>query len=159
MVKKIFLFAASAVLTLGMNGCNADVKADVEFDNIAFSILYGTDYINNGSFTTKSHKVITNQSDYDEELLNYLTTQDSTIDFTTSNVLLVDMGQRNSGGYAIEVTKVEEYDDYAMATVKLTKPGENCTVSEALTNPFKFVEIPSKKELLITEELSITTCN
>ena len=43
-------------------------------------------------------------------------------------------GERNSGGYSIEIDGITEHDGYVLATVVLTEPGDGCMITQAITN-------------------------
>lgn len=70
-------------------------------------------------------------------------------DAETSTFVILNMGEKTSGGYSIGVENVEEHADKIVITVKETspKPGENVTM--ALTNPYAVVRINSKKPVEI----------
>jgi hypothetical protein len=67
----------------------------------------------------------------------------------SSNFLLLSMGEKASGGYAITVEKVVETDKNIIVTIKETAPKPNETVTTAITNPYCVVRINSKKEIII----------
>lgn len=81
----------------------------------------------------------------DSDLKNKVKSSDA----ETSNFVILNMGEKTSGGYSIGVEKVEEHADKIVITVKETspKPGENVTM--ALTNPYAVVRINSKKPVEI----------
>ncbi len=153
-MKYMFLFLCLA----GMSGCIDYSIAESQFSESEFSKLHRGDYTGNGAFTKKQTKVITNQPDYNEELLNYTDPKPDNIDFTKGKVLLVDMGQRNTGGYSIAVTSIDVNKAHVTANVVLVKPGASCMVAQTLTNPYQFVFVPTLKEILVTETLSVTEC-
>jgi len=124
----------------------------------AFYAIHQGSYTDSGAYTNKQSKVFVDQSAYRTELATYSSATPELIDFTSARVLLVDMGQRNSGGYAIAITSVDVFNDYVTANVVLTKPGTNCMVTQALTNPYQFVVIPTTKEVLISESVVVSNC-
>ncbi len=63
------------------------------------------------------------------------------IDFTQSIIIGVFLGQRNTGGYSIEITKVLETEKNIEVLVEETSPGEGCMVSMALTYPMHIIKI------------------
>ncbi len=63
------------------------------------------------------------------------------VDFTRHTVLLVDMGMRNTGGYAVTISSVERKDGKVVATVHSTAPGPGDMVTQALTSPWCMAEI------------------
>lgn len=70
-------------------------------------------------------------------------------DINTSNFIILNMGEKTTGGYSIEVVKVEEFSDKIVVTVKENKPGVGENVTDAITNPYTVVKINSKKPIEI----------
>ncbi len=70
-------------------------------------------------------------------------------DINTSNFIVLNMGEKTTGGYSIEVVKVEELSDKIVVTVKENKPTTGDNVTDAITNPYTVVKINSKKPIEI----------
>jgi len=70
-------------------------------------------------------------------------------DINTSNFILLNMGEKSSGGYSIEVVKVEELTDKIVVTVRENKPAVGENVTDAITTPYAVVKINSKKPIEI----------
>ena len=70
-------------------------------------------------------------------------------DINTSNFILLNMGEKTTGGYSIEVVKVEELSDKIIVTVKENAPKTGDNVTDAITNPYAVVKINSKKPIEI----------
>ena len=81
----------------------------------------------------------------DENLKNKI----SSNDIQTSNFIILNMGNKNSGGYKIGVENAVETDKNIIVTIKETVPGPNEMTTQAITNPFCVVRINSKKEIII----------
>jgi hypothetical protein len=64
------------------------------------------------------------------------------VDFTKEMVILVAMGRKNTGGYAIQVTKVEPVGDKLQISVQRTSPKPGSMAIQALTSPFQVVAVP-----------------
>ena len=66
------------------------------------------------------------------------------VDFASQMVLAVAMGERPTGGYAIEVTEVRAgtASEPMTVLVREARPPKDATVTQALTSPFHFVAIP-----------------
>jgi len=156
-MKPTFLLGLPLATSL-VTGCLTDSNAESPLPENLFSELQHGYYTNSGTFTKKQSKVITGQSDYEDELLNYTSDTPQTADFSQGRVLLVDMGPRNTGGYDITVKSVDVTDEYITAHVQLSIPGDNCTVTQAFTNPYQFVYIPTTKEVLISESYIRSNC-
>lgn len=74
-------------------------------------------------------------------------------------VLAVFAGSKPSGGYRYEITEVTEADAQISVMVLLTKPGNNCGVTMALTQPYHMVSIPdSDKEVRFYENETTESC-
>ncbi|NTW58480.1 MAG: protease complex subunit PrcB family protein [Nitrospirae bacterium] len=72
--------------------------------------------------------------------------------------MLSDLGRRNTGGYSVATSKIQEFKDYVMVSLTISKPGSNCGVTQAFTSPFEFIEVQSTKELLLEEQLFVSDC-
>ncbi len=153
----IFLSLLLGVIPF-ISGCADDATAEDPFSESEFSELQSGLHTDSDAYTQKQSKVIVSQKDYDKELLVYTSASPESIDFLTSKVLLVDMGKRNTGGYSIKVTSIDVNENYVVAHVNLMQPGQNCLVTDALTNPYQFVLIPTQKEVLITERITLEEC-
>ncbi|MBP6180538.1 protease complex subunit PrcB family protein [Flavobacterium sp.] len=81
----------------------------------------------------------------DENLKNKI----SPNDIQTSNFIVLNMGEKASGGYKIGIDTVVETDKSIIITVKETIPEPGSIVTQAFTNPFCVVRINSKKEIII----------
>ena len=81
----------------------------------------------------------------DENLKNKI----SPTDIQKSNFIILNMGEKTSGGYSIGVDNVVETEKNIVVTVKENFPATGSMVTQALTNPFCVVKINSKKEIII----------
>jgi hypothetical protein len=81
----------------------------------------------------------------DENLKNKI----SPNDIQNSNFIVLNMGEKTSGGYKIGIDTVVETDKNIIITVKETIPAPGGMVTQAFTNPFCVVKINSKKEIII----------
>ena len=70
-------------------------------------------------------------------------------DIQTCNFVVLNMGEKNSGGYKIGVENVVETDKNIIITVKETIPEPNAMVTQVMTYPYCIVKINSKKEIII----------
>jgi hypothetical protein len=69
-------------------------------------------------------------------------------DLQNSNFVILNMGQKSSGGYSINVEGVVETPTQIIIKVKETEPEPGGMVTQAMTNPFCVVKINSKKEII-----------
>jgi hypothetical protein len=70
-------------------------------------------------------------------------------DVKKANYIVLNMGEKNTGGYSIGVEKVEETDKNIIITVKETAPAPDSMVMQVITYPYAVVKINSKKEIII----------
>jgi hypothetical protein len=64
------------------------------------------------------------------------------LDFAGQSVIVASLGEKNTGGYSVEVTGVELVGGKLKVTVRETKPGPGTFVTQALTQPYHVVRIP-----------------
>ena len=117
------------------------------------------------SDTNKLYEVLTQQSDggasirffeilsepneikmlqNDENLKNKI----SANDVHNSNFIILNMGEKATGGYKIGIENAVETDKNIIITVKETNPEAGSMVTQAFTTPFCVVKINSKKEII-----------
>lgn len=70
-------------------------------------------------------------------------------DISQSNYVILNMGEKNTGGYSIGVEKVEETDKNIIITVKEHSPAPDAMVMQVITYPYTVVRVHSKKEIII----------
>ncbi len=158
MMKSITQCCAVCLLAFSQYGCwsNSDAGTSVlaTFDTVASgrqSLI--------GPYGNKTLEVYRDQAALDAALTNYTHTGLTVdVNFATDQVFLVDMGQRNSGGYSVDTLKVEETEDAAVVTLQYSTPGSGCIVDAALSSPYVFVRVTSRKEILFSESLVVQAC-
>ncbi len=64
------------------------------------------------------------------------------IDFGSTQVLVISLGVRPSGGHDIEVTSLAVRSDTLFATVRSTAPGTGCVTTSAVTHPAVMLSVP-----------------
>ena len=70
-------------------------------------------------------------------------------DIQTSNFVILNMGEKTSGGYKIGIESVVETDKNIIISVKETVPESGSMVTQEMTTPYCVVKINSKKEIII----------
>jgi hypothetical protein len=73
----------------------------------------------------------------------------SASDIQNANFIVLNMGEKTSGGYKIGIDTVVETDKNVIITVKEIIPAPGTMATQAFTNPFCVVKINSKKEIII----------
>jgi hypothetical protein len=82
-----------------------------------------------------------------------------TVDFTADGVIVASMGERGSGGHAIAIESVHEYEGRLYVTVREVSPGPSCAVTGALTAPVHAVRIPKRDATVVfVERVEIRNC-
>lgn len=69
-------------------------------------------------------------------------------DITTSNFVILNMGEKNTGGYHIGIENVEETPQNIVITVKDEAPKSTEMTTQVFTYPYTIVKINSKKEII-----------
>lgn len=79
------------------------------------------------------------------------------IDFSREVIVVLALGQRGSGGHAIQATSVLHGQDRTEIIVRRQAPGEGCAVTLAFTYPVDIIrmEIPSKPIAILTEDVTV----
>ena len=140
-------------------GCNSDSNAQIAVSEVPYSIILSGDNTLSGTFENRKIEIFRDQESLDSSLALYATfIREHTVDFSSSRVVLINMGERNTGGYSVEVDIIEDHPDYIILKAIMVKPGENCMTTPSLTSPYIFIEIESAKEILIEESLEIDDC-
>lgn len=73
----------------------------------------------------------------------------SPMDVQKSNFVILNMGEKTTGGYSIAVENVVETDKNIIISVKEKEPEPGSMVTQGFTYPFCVVKINSKKEIII----------
>jgi hypothetical protein len=81
----------------------------------------------------------------DEKLKNKI----KPADIQTSNFIVLNMGEKTSGGYKIGIESAVETDKNIIITIKETAPESGAMVTQEITTPYSIVKINSKKEIII----------
>jgi hypothetical protein len=82
------------------------------------------------------------------------------IDFSRSMLLIVTMGSKPTGGYAIIVDGIYEHGDQLEVVVRNVSPGRNCGTFQSMTAPVDIVELEKREGAVTFRDLDIATdCN
>ena len=132
------------VFVLFMVGCSSTKTKDT---GGLYSVLVSSEY---GGGNFKFYEIFTEAKEFkmllgDDELKKLVQPND----INTSNFILLNMGEKTTGGYSIEVVNVEELSDKIIVTVKENAPKTGDNVTDAITNPYAVVKINSKKPIEI----------
>jgi hypothetical protein len=134
-----------ALLTVFLTSCSSSIKP-TESKSL-FEVLTqqpdGGASIRFFEILSESKEIAMLQND--EKLKNKIHPNDT----QTCNFVVLNMGEKTSGGYKIGVENVVETDKNIIITVKETIPDPNAMVSQVMTYPYCIVKINSKKEIII----------
>jgi len=64
------------------------------------------------------------------------------VDFSRDMVVALFMGERGTGGYEIEITRVERVESGLVVQYRRTSPDPGAMLSQALSQPFHLVKLP-----------------
>lgn len=73
----------------------------------------------------------------------------SASDVQKSNFVILNMGQKPTGGYGITVDSVEETDKEIIIKIKELKPEPGAMLMQVITYPYTVVKINSKKQIVV----------
>lgn len=75
------------------------------------------------------------------------------VDFSQSTIIAVFLGQRNTGGYGIEVVEILAQDGGALVRFHKTSPPAGSFVTQALTQPYHIVKVSKVEGEVSFEEV------
>ena len=153
--------AAFVVLLVScLAGCLSDTRAETPIPTVPFSVIVSGDNPVSGVDKNRKLEVFRDQASLNTRLAEYVQfVQEHAVDFSTKRAVLLDLGQRNTGGYSIATSEIQEFNDHVIIVITVTKPGSTCAVTQAFTSPFEFIEVQSTKEILFVEQLVVSNCN
>lgn len=148
------IYSFSILLLISCGGKNVkefeDKKVSNEFESKKSSNEFEIIYHNNSNgVPEKSYRLIRNIEDFRAFSLSINLKEIPKVDFEKSNVLILNMGQKNTGGYDVSLEKMIPENDKLVAIIKETSPKKGDMVTMAITSPICIVKINSKKEVVI----------
>jgi hypothetical protein len=140
-MKKVFIL----VLTLALFSCATTTKK--QDSKPLFEVLTqqedGGASIHFFEILSEPNEIIMLQND--PKLKNKI----SPNDIQTSNFIVMNMGQKATGGYKIEIESIVETDKNIIVTTKEITPESSKISTQEITSPFCVVKINSKKDIII----------
>jgi protease stability complex PrcB-like protein len=64
------------------------------------------------------------------------------VDFSREMVVGIFMGERGTGGYEVEITKVERDESHLRVSYRATSPDPGAILIQALTQPYHVIKLP-----------------
>ncbi|NHN26823.1 protease complex subunit PrcB family protein [Flavobacterium jejuense] len=115
-----------------------------------FEIVYSSEYGGNDEF---SYLVIENSIDLNKEVerlnISNELSEIYNFNFDEKVILFLYLGQKNTGGYAVAIDKLEKVNDEIIIYSRTIAPSKGENVTMALTNPYCIVIIPKAKKYSI----------
>ena len=93
--------------------------------------------------TEQQFDVITGQAQFRHLWSQFDAGAPPALDFTRETAIAVFMGERPTGGYAIRVDSVTRSEGELLVEVVLQAPGPECMTTQAFTQPYEMVSVPS----------------
>ncbi len=143
----VFLTACGSSVTKNNSEVVENSNENMEqIGDIPFMVLYND---SNSSFESPGQQVFTDSKDLENALSMVNRTRQPglvapEIDFTRFNVALLHMGGQNTGGFAVNVERVERTEDNIIVYYKNTYPQPGEMVTMALTSPWTMVRFENK---------------
>jgi hypothetical protein len=154
-MKKIIIFILTINLLLIGIGCQKkENKQSITEKNVTYTIIEQGSY--SGLIEAKNYSIFNNndwQLFWYQLKINQLAAPSAPqVDFSEEMVIAVAMGEKNSGGYKIEIEKITTTDKINVY-LKETTPDPAGITTQALTQPYIIVKIPlTTKEINYVQE-------
>lgn len=135
-----------ALLVVAVSGCMQGVPEDAQA--VALSRIPEAQGLRYWSeMTTARRLVIRDQKQWESRWLEMVGSlrpipPTPAVDFANHVVILVAMGTRSSGGYAIDIEAVHAMDDDIWVSVRQTSPGPSCLRTAANSAPVDLAVVP-----------------
>nr|WP_315146904.1 protease complex subunit PrcB family protein [uncultured Flavobacterium sp.] len=134
------------LLTLILVSCGASTSKSSGANSL-YEVLTQQD---NGGASIRFFEILSDEKEIamlqnDEKLKNKINPND----VQTSNFIVLNLGEKTSGGYSIGIESAVETEKNIIITIKETVPKSASMVSQEITTPYSVVKINSKKEIII----------
>lgn len=160
MIKNSFIL--SLFFTAILFSCKSSKEIKLKVSPIVFSEIQTGKNSNYSEFTTKE---ILNIKELSDVWVNLFAKYDRKppiplIDFENKMLIALALGERNSGGYSIQVNSILETKNNININVSENKPGSTCMTSSVMVYPFQLIEIPrTAKRITFTKTVNINECD
>lgn len=125
--------------------------SNTKIDNADFEVIYKSSYLGKSD---KGFELIQTYKTY-SELIKRLELEEVEdeyffdIDFSNQSILVVYLGERNTGGYSIDVSNIYWNKNNLVVETSETKPQKGEMVTMAITNPYCIVKIPKTPTVIL----------
>lgn len=158
-MNKIWTIAFAGLILAALQGCEDDAEIGDNGRTISYSVMHSGQQRVEDIGSSKKSYVISTDEEYQAVLADYTIDSPDEIDFDEERVLLVDLGERADNSFSIGIDEMVEYDDYVIADVEVKQKNENCGISEVVSYPFVFFNVPTDKDILIREDYVSVSCD
>ena len=136
----------SLILTLILVSCGASSSKKSEVNSLYEVLTQQTD----GGASIRFFEILTEKNEIamlqnDEKLIDKIKPND----IQTSNFVVLNMGEKTSSGYKINIESVVETEKNIIITIKEIIPVKGSVTTQEITTPYCVVKINSKKEIII----------
>lgn len=125
--------------------------SNTKIDYSDFEVIYKSSYLGKSE---KGFELIQTYKTY-SELIKRLELEEVEdeyffdIDFSNQSILVVYLGERNTGGYSIDVSNIYWNKNNLVVQTSETKPQKGEMVTMAITNPYCIVKIPKTPTVIL----------
>ncbi|TLU64613.1 hypothetical protein FE810_11010 [Thalassotalea litorea] len=127
---------------------------------IPYQVLYQDSDHYSDVFANKTIMVIRDWNSYTDAVVKHSSDEIIDVNFSESQVVLIDMGNRPDTGYGLKVARVLEFDDHIVVYTKFTVGSSSCGLfGQAITNPIAIIKVDSQKEIIVREKFKSFECN
>lgn len=133
----------SLLLVITLFSCAT--KKTVVADKSLYQLLISEE---NGGASFEFNEIITEPKEFrmllgDDEIKKFVKPND----ISKSNFVLINLGEKKSGGYGIEKIDVVEEATKIVVSIKLKEPRPGEIITMAITQPYAVLKINSKKPI------------
>lgn len=150
-----FLLLFSLSLCLGLFACKSSKNSSATAEPLSFEILDEGPYC---GIEEAGNRLISSQEQWLEFYKRFGSNripapEAPSVNFEEQYVIVCLMGMRTSGGHLIELNEMQLEGETAKVKLTYVSPGQNCMVTEALTQPYLFALI--NKQSVSTAEFEV----
>ncbi len=142
------------IFLITFSNCDSTKKTQQNNPNADFTILHKSEH---GGKEEKSYDIIKTNSERSQLLLNLNLDEETLqqlkdVDLNKHTLLALHMGQKNTGGFSIGVSDVEENSNTTYVTVEQETPEPGAMVTMALTSPYCIAVIDKNETIVFTNK-------
>lgn len=140
----------SIIFLMTFSNCDSTKKTQHNNPNAEFTIIHKSEQ---GGKEEKSYDIIKSNGERAQLLLSINLDEEAMqqikdVDLDKHIILALHMGQKNTGGFSIDVSNVEEDGDTTYVTVEEKTPEPGAMVTMALTSPY-CIALVDKNETIV----------